>query len=237
MIRRLSAATALLICASVALPGMAAADTTLAMAGKWRVAQYDESGEFGVSKAMPLAAGAVGFPFLDRPDTSYLITNHAAYRDRLLGDLSGATLVARVAVSVTPGTEFQYWGEPDGSGRAANVRLYFETDTLLGTPQPAPSTQGFSSFWWSHPVSVDLADLVDGEATLSVPLEPGLWWDCENMAGDSDAEHVDSFERAVADIDRIGLSFGGGRYFHNGLGVRPGTGSGTFQLLAFTAER
>ena len=214
----------------------ALADESPAMAGKWQVADFDEAGNFGPHQAENFEGRAVGFEFLDRPDTSFLITDHPAYKNRLFGDQTGKSLVARVVVAVTPGTEFQYWGEPDGSGRAANVRLYFETSMLLGTPQPPPSTQGYSSLWWSFPISVDLADLMDGEATLEVPLEPALWLDCQNVSGDSDDAHRDFFAAAIANIDVVGLSFGGGKFFHNGLGIVPGTGSGSFRLLSYTTE-
>ena len=40
----------------------------------------------------------------------------------------------------------------------------------------------------------------------------------------------------LAHIDVVGLSFGGGKFFHNGLGIVPGTGSGSFRLLSYTTE-
>ena len=229
--------TAVSVLAAILLATQSArAGDSPAMAGKWQVGDFDEAGNFGFHGAEEFKGGAVGFEFLERPDTSFLITDHAAYKKKLFGDQTGKSLVARVTVAVTPGTEFQYWGEPDGSGRAANVRLYFETAKLLGTPQPPPSTQGFSSFWWSFPISVDLADLMDGEANLTVPLEPGLWLDCQNLSGDSDDAHRDFFAAAIAQIDMVGLSFGGGYFFHNGLGIVPGTGSGSFRLLSYRTE-
>ena len=33
----------------------------------------------------------------------------------------------------------------------------------------------------------------------------------------------------------VGLSFGGGFFFENGVGIVPGTGSGSFNLMNFSA--
>jgi hypothetical protein len=220
---------ALLVFASTA----GAAATYPALPGKWDVGSFDLSGAFGWSKAAPLDGGGVTFPFLNRPDTSYLVTDNAAYRGLLLGDLTGVTIEARIDVAASPEAVFEYWGEPDGSGRAANVRFYFETDTSLGPVVCPCAEKGVSSFWWSKPASVDLEALKAGDTTLSVSIDPAQWVDGQNQPGNSDAAHLGYFALAAAAVDHIGLSFGGGRSFHNGVGIRDGSGSGTFRLVTF----
>jgi hypothetical protein len=67
-----------------------------AASGKWEVGNFDPEGGFAFTKAV-VANRGVGFEFLDRPDTLYLLTEHPAYRGRLLGDLTDA----RLPLSVT----------------------------------------------------------------------------------------------------------------------------------------
>ena len=136
---------------AVAVSTASASETTYpALAGKWQVGSFDLDGAFSFAKAHRLAGDGVSFRFLDRPDTAYLLSDHSSYRNRLLGDLSGKTLVARLGVDVSPGSEFGYFGEPDGSGRAANVRFYFETDTSLGPITCPCEDKGPGSFWYSR---------------------------------------------------------------------------------------
>ena len=204
-------------------------------AGKWQVGSFTLDGGFSVTKALPVGGGGVSFPFLDRPDTAIMITASPAYKGRLLGDLTGSTLAARIGVDVTPGSEFEYFGEPDGSGQAANVRLYFETDTSLGAITCPCQDKGWGSFWYSDPVRVDLQTLESGDATLSAVLSPGFWSDGQEQPGDKNDSQRGIFAEAATDVDHVGLSFGGGRHFHNGVGIRAGTGSGSFRLLSYEA--
>src|SRR4051794_29634777 len=205
------------------------------LAGKWQLGAFTADGGFAVVKAEPLPGKGVRFAFLDRPDTILLVTDHSAYKGRLLGNLTGQTLSATIGVDVTRGTQFTYFGEPDGSGKAANVRLYFETDLSLGPIVCPCQDKGWSSFWYSDPMSVDLDALKTGAATLSVELDPTQWADGQEIPATADAAHMRDFAQAVAHLDHVGLTFGGGRHFHNGVGIVPGTGSGSFLLLAYEA--
>jgi hypothetical protein len=224
----------LLVAASSAL----ASDTTYpSLAGKWQLGEFTLGGGFAVRTAGPLPAEGVTFPFLDRPDTIFLVTENPAYKGRLLGDLTGETLAARFGVDVMPGTQFDYYGDPDGSGRPANVRLYFETDLSLGPIVCPCQDKGWSSFWYSNPARIDLQTLQSGDATLSVKLDPALWADGQETPGDADEAHRSSFAQAVAHVDHVGITFGGGRHFHNGVGIVPGTGSGSFRLFSYEAGR
>ena len=207
------------------------------LAGKWDVGQFNADGAYEIVKARPVGArGGVRFPFLDRPDTVYLTTEHPAYRGRLLGDLTGKTLRARVGVNVAPGTQFTYWGEPDGSDTPSNVRLYFETDISLGPITCPCQSKGWSSIWYSDPVKIDLQALRFGDRVLSVDLDPALWADGQETPGTADDEHEGYFAQAAAHVDGVGLSFAGGLHLHNGVGIVPGTGSGSFRLVSYEAR-
>lgn len=207
-----------------------------AMAGKWDVGSFSLDGNFEVQQARPLGKG-VTFAFLDRPDTIFLVTDSSAYRDELLGDLTGRTLVSRIGVDVSPGTEFGYFGEPDGSGVGATVRLYLETASSHGEITCPCQDKGNASFWYSSPVFVELDALKTGDVTLAVGLEPSMWADAQEVAGDADALQSALFSEAVQDIGIVGFSFGGGRHFHNGAGIKAGTGNGSFRVFSYEASR
>lgn len=216
---------------TVLMPAAASAEP--AMAGKWDVASFQLDGTFDTIRAAPLPPKGVTFTFLDRPDILFLITHHPSYRGRLLGDLTGKSFVARVGVNVSLGSQFEYFGEPDGSGRGATVRLYFETNESLGAITCPCQDKGNASFWYSNPFAVDLNALVGGDVTLTVSLEPSMWADAQERSGDADAVQAALFEQAVRDVGFVGFSFGGGRHFHNGVGIRAGTGAGSLNVFSY----
>ena len=213
----------------------AAASAEPAMAGKWEVGSFQLDGTFDTIRAAALPHKGITFNFLDRPDTVFLITDHPSYRKRLLGDLTGKSIVARIGVDVSPGSQFEYFGEPDGSGRGATVRFYFETNASLGEITCPCQDKGNASFWYSSPMAVDLDALVYGDVTFTVRLEPSMWADAQERSGDADAAQAELFGQAVRDVGLIGFSFGGGRHFHNGVGIRAGTGTGSFNVFSYEA--
>jgi hypothetical protein len=176
-----------------------------------------------------LPGGGVSFNFLPTPDRAELYTSHPSYKKVLLGNQLGKTLSATIAIAAAPGTVFNYYLQGDPRfpcERAANVRLYFETKN---------EAFGESQFWWSNPVSIDLADLLAaGGTTLSVVLSPEFWSDRAGSFGNSDAAHQAAFIASASNITVTGLSFGGGCFFAFGAGSNPG--GAMFELLAFTSE-
>jgi len=219
---------------SMLVPPAASADP--AMAGKWDVASFQLDGSFAATHAAPLPHKGITFTFLDRPDTLFLITSHPSYRERLLGDLTGKSIVARIGVDVSPGSQFEYFGEPDGSGRGATVRFYFETNASLGEITCPCQDKGNASFWYSSPMAVDLDALVYADVTFTVSLHPSMWADAQERPGDDDPVQAALFAQAVRDVGFIGFSFGGGRHFHNGAGIKAGTGTGSFNVFSYEAS-
>jgi hypothetical protein len=193
-------------------------------APKWKVVDYNrvQTHPARIPQKIP---GGIAFAFLDTPDTALLVTSHPSYNGNLLGDLTGKTITARVGVTVDPTAVFKYYGEPDGCGRQANVRFYFQTDTGGKFEE--------TDYWWSNPISVDLDALKSGDQTISVTIAPSNWSDFYGHAG-SDAGYTDAFNAAVQDVQTVGLSFGGGCFFENGVGIEPGTGSGVFRLMDYS---
>jgi hypothetical protein len=72
-------------------------------------------------------------------------------------------------------------------------------------------------------------------AQLQPLSTPSVWADGQEIPADADAAHLSYFEQAVAHVDHVGLTFGGGRHFHNGIGIVPGSGSGSFLLFNYQA--
>jgi hypothetical protein len=89
----------------------------------------------------------------------------------------------------------------------------------------------FTNFWWSNPTSMTLNG--NGTATLSVSLtDPSQGSDWNGQNGASSPSVTAEFNAAVAKVNQIGLSFGGGCFFENG--VTTTDGSGTFALTGFS---
>lgn len=195
-------------------------------APKWKVVDYNRV-QTHPARIPTKVPGGIAFEFLNTPDTALLATSHPSYNGSLLGDMTGKSLSATLGITVTDGSPvFTYYGEPDGCGRQANVRFYFQTDTGGKFAE--------TDYWWSNPVSVDLEDLSTGvDQTLVVSLsDPSAWSDYYGHFG-SDPQYSAAFADAVKDVQLIGVSFGGGCFFENGVGVQPGTGSAIFRLMEY----
>ena len=195
-------------------------------APKWKVYDYNRSGQaFRSRVASASSTGGIAFDFLSTPDSALFATNHPSYRGTLLGDLTGKGLYAQAGVTVTPGTTFRYYNEPDAcGGTKAYVRFYFETSTSGKFAE--------TNYWWSNPVSIDIASLVSGDQTMAVALDPAKWSDYYGHFGSA---YPAAFAAAVKDVESIGVSFGGGCFFENGVGVTGGTG--TFRLVTFSTTQ
>jgi hypothetical protein len=194
----------------------------------WKVYDYNPSDQ-ALRVRQPFFVnepdGGIAFNFLYEPDTALFMTGHPSYRGDLLGDMRGKDVTARIGITVTSGAPvYTYYGEgtPDNPcGEPANVRFYFQTRTN-GPFNP-------SDYWWSNPVHSLLQPLNDNTVEITNSFEPGLW---TNYFGQPDPV---GFEIAASNVVAIGLSFGGGCFFENGVGIVPGTGSAYFRLMDYSA--
>lgn len=145
-------------------------------------------------------------------------------------NLTGRTISTDITLSRTGAPYFTYWGEGQGNinpcGRRANVRLYFTTSTRPYTSSVADDAP--NEFWWSNPVSVDLADLASGTFNVAV-----VWSNWSNAAGQQSEA---AFNSAAARVQQYGFSFGGGCFFDVGVGVVKGTGTATFHVHSYVIE-
>jgi hypothetical protein len=83
--------------------------------------------------------------------------------------------------------------------------------------------------WWSNPRSFALAA---GTATISVPLTSDAWSSVNGRYGNADAATQFAFEKALLNVTRLGLTFGGGCSFGHGINLR--NGNATFTLTEYS---
>ena len=183
-------------------------------AANWKVYKFNSSGQAYSSRVATTSATGIGFNFLPTPDDALFLTSQK--NSGLLGNLTGKTVEAKFTVTGGP---FTYYGEPDACGTPASVRLYFTGS--------ANGPFAYTKYWWSNPASYVLAP---GSATLTVPLTGDKWSDWNGQSGTTEAA---GFAKAVKDVSSIGLSFGGGCFFANGVGAPTG---GSFELSSYTVS-
>ncbi len=82
--------------------------------------------------------------------------------------------------------------------------------------------------WWSNPRSFTLAA---GSGTITVPLTADAWSSVNGRFGNADPETRFAFDKALLNVSRFGLTFGGGCSFGHGINIRGGTA--TFALTEY----
>jgi hypothetical protein len=199
-------------------------------ASNWHIGYYTPSSQTLSFAAAPAdASGNPNLNFTNQSNTALLVTNNKAKFPSLLGDLTGKSVSATFTVSsLNTSTIFTYGGEPSCGGTTAYVRYYFETSNAGGFDE--------THYWWSNPVHIDFS-VNGGPVSLGiVPLTGGNWSDYFGHFGNdmSNPAYSAGFNAAVSNVTEIGLSFGGGCFFENGVGTNDG--SGTFTLNSYTAS-
>ena len=192
-------------------------------ASSWKLGYYTPSphGTLSFSDAKP-GAGTASFDFTSQDNTALLVTSHGASKGTNLGDLTGRSITATFHISGANGA-FTYFGEgtvDNPCGTPANTRLYFQTDNGGGFQ--------FTHFWWSDTA---FQFLDNGTFTLTATVQPAGWSDWNGQPG---ATQAVGFADAASNVTSIGLSFGGGCFFENGVGTADG--SGTFTLDSFNVS-
>jgi hypothetical protein len=190
----------------------------------WHVGTYNASGKtLSFSQAQSSPGNLAAFNFTSGPDIASLTTSQGS-QSGLLGNIAGKTVSA--TFTITGSGPFTYFGEPDGSGAPATVRLYFETTKAGGFSE--------TNYWWSNPAHCDLAT---GSCTVTTSVVGTNWSDYNGHFGtdtNSDGfQGAAGFANAAGNATDIGLSFGGGYFFENGVGAPNGA---TFTLNSFTVS-
>jgi hypothetical protein len=85
--------------------------------------------------------------------------------------------------------------------------------------------------WWANPQSFALAA---GGTTIAVPLTAANWSSVNGKRGDQDAQVKFAFDKALLNVTRFGLTFGGGCSFGHGINVSGG--AATFLLSDYRIQ-
>jgi hypothetical protein len=160
------------------------------------------------------------FPFLPNVYTARLTTTDPS----LTGDLTSKTLNLTVAVRGGSGT-FQDQNNGGCNPDIKTVRFFITSPQASGTT--GTDTTGFyTQFWWSNPMSIPLVADPQAPMTISQPVNaPGMWSDLNGSFNNSSPELMEAFLIAIQNVKTVGLSFGGGCFFENGVTTRDGSGT------------
>jgi hypothetical protein len=170
----------------------------------------------------PSGADLAAFGFAVKPNSRLLVTQNDKTKNPFLGDHSSQPISATVSVTaLSPGATFTYDTTNNPCGTPATVRLFFSS---TGGPF------AFTDYWWSDSASVTLDALKAGPQTLTATLDPATPWSDWN--GQPSAANAPAFMAAAQNMTSVGLSFGGGCFFENGVGTSDG--SGVFNLKSFS---
>ena len=195
----------------------------LAGGSDWKVGYYTPSGQtLSTGSADVPSAGLATFNFTNQPNTALLITTKG--NSPYLGDLTGKAITATFEITGVEG-QFIYGGEPSCGSTTSYIRLFFQTSNAGGFDE--------THYWWSNPVHYDLAN-TEGPVALTQSIGDGAGWSDYFGHFGNDPNYSAGFNAAAADVTMIGLSFGGGCFFENGVGTTDG--SGTFALNSFATS-
>ncbi len=191
----------------------------------WTVYDYNPSGRALAPRTSPNSmpattpAATTSFQFIPGTFTALLVTND----NSLTGDLSSKTLTDTVTWSGTGS-----FLEQNGGGCSPDdqfVRFYFVSPSASGPSTGTPPRGFYTQFWWSNPVHVALAG-DSGTVTMTATLTLGQWSDWNGQENNSSPAVTEAFIEATHNVQTVGLSFGGGCFFENGLTT---TAGGTFK--------
>ena len=189
--------------------GRAPQSSSLNSTAAWSVYNYNAANTSLTPKSASFDGTTATFSFQAGVYTSRLTTNAKP----LTGDLTGKTLTDTVTVTGATAPFQTHFG--GGCGNPPAVRFFFVTQQGGGF--------AYTNYWWSNPMSYVLAN---GTATLTASLaDPHQWSDFNGQFGDTDAATQAAFLAATADVQSVGLSFGGDCFFENGATTPDGSGT------------
>ena len=173
------------------------------------------------------------FDFLPGKFTALLTTTDRS----LTGDLSAKMLTDEIRVS-GPATTFmtQHNGGDCVSNFPAAVRFYFVSPSASGSTVGTPPAGFYTQFWWSNPTNVPLTAGNQTPVTITATVgDPSEWSDWNGQPASS-PEVFAAFEKAIHNVQTVGLSFGGLCFFETGVTVDPSTTSDEMFSSTFSEE-
>jgi hypothetical protein len=193
----------------------------------WTVYDYNPSNNALAPRNAPnkmpaTTSGSVTmFNFLPGKFTALLTTTDRS----LTGDLSAKMLTDQISVSGSATTFMtQHNGGDCVNNFPAAVRFYFVSPSASGSTVGTPPAGFYTQFWWSNPTNVPLT-AGSQTVTITVPVaDPNEWSDWNGQRASSSPEVLAAFEKAIQNVQTVGLSFGGECFFETGVtAVYPST--------------
>ena len=199
-----------LMVGAVAAIGFGGVGAFAASSTNWQLAS-------GSVKAADDGSNTINFSV---PDKTRLLYN--SKDENLLGPQFGTTMTATFSVQdVSSNAAFTFSGTCGST--PATVRLAFESI-------PPGAKFAYTNYWWADASTASYV-LANGTMTITAVVDPtvGQWsdWNGQPSAGNSEA-----FNAAAGNMTAVGLSFGGGCFFENGVGTTDGSGSLTLTDFA-----
>lgn len=187
----------------------------------WTVYDYNPSNQALAPRNAPdkmpatTTGSATTFDFLSGKFTALLTTT-----DRnLTGDLSMTTLTDQIHVS-GPATTFmtQHGGGDCVNDIPAAVRFYFVSPSASGSSVGSPPAGFYTRFWWSNPTNLQLISGNQPDMTIAASVDdPNEWSDWNGQRANSSPDVFAAFEKAIQNVQTVGLSFGGECFFETGV--------------------
>lgn len=149
------------------------------------------------------------------------------------------TITAEFTVTASSGAVLMgnpLWTAVYGSPTTPSyVRLFIQSNLASNsTAGCVGGSANVDNYWWAHGSGAYTFSTGSGApltVTLTATLDPSNWSGiCGTMASSS----VTAFYNSIANIKYVGLSFGSGYFFADGVGVDHNTGSATFQLTSYS---
>ena len=194
----------------------------------WTVYDYNPSNNALAPRNAPnkMPATTTGttttFDFLPGKFTALLTTTDRS----LTGDLSMTTLKDQISLSGSATTFMtQHNGGDCVSNVPAAVRFYFVSPSASGSSVGTPPAGFYTQFWWSNPADVRLLTGNQSVQPIMASLsDPNEWSDWNGQRANSSLEVMAAFEKAIQNVQTVGLSFGGLCFFETGVtAVYPST--------------
>jgi hypothetical protein len=185
----------------------------------WTVYDYNPSNNALAPRNAPnkmpaTTSGSVTmFSFLPGKFTALLTTTDRS----LTGDLSMTTLTDHISVS-GPATTFttQHGGGDCVGNVPAAVRFYFVSPSASGSTVGTPPAGFYTQFWWSNRASLELLNGTQSGTIIANVGDPSEWSDWNGQPASS-PEVFAAWEKAIHNVQTVGLSFGGLCFFETGV--------------------
>ncbi len=204
-----------LVLGLAATPAVADGGNGGANGGGWSVSYFTPNAvSLGATIALH-STPTIQVPFL-APDR-YLALIQGGQSMGLTGNLTGETLSATYTIAGVS-NDASFVGNSDQctpGGNPPSMRLYFATGHSVSR----------YNLWWADSSAVDFTGNASGMMTVS--LDPSNWSD---LYGDSGSNAPTQFAAAVANVTVVGISFGDGCHYENGVTTSDGSGTFTSQM-------